>query len=193
MDPKPVFTINGNKYTSVKEYDSVQNVLPSDKRDNWFQSLLIRKALKFGEKYKGRFLEGAKIFWNAFLHKLPYMLFFSLPFFALILKLIYVRRKNFYYSDHAVFTMYHYIFSFLLLLVIIGFLQLQKWTGLADLDWVALLLVFAWMGYLLAEMKNFYRQGWIKTILKFLLLDFLGFLIIVVLFLAFLLLSLFEI
>ena len=193
MDPKPVFTSNGNRYSSVREYDSIQKIRSSEKRDNWLQGLLIRKALKFGEKYRGNFLEGAKIFWNAFLHKLPYMLFFSLPFFALVLKLIYIRRKKFFYSDHAVFTMYHYIFSFLLLLVIIAVLQLQKWTGVDDLDWIALFLVFVWMGYLLAEMKSFYRQGWIKTILKFLILDFVGFLIILILFLAFLLLSLFEI
>lgn len=193
IDPKPVFTVNGNRYSSVQEYVSAQKALPSEQRDNWFRSLFTRRALKFNEKYRGRFSEGVGIFWKAFLHRLPYMLFFSLPFFALILKLLYARRKNFYYSDHSVFTLYHYVFSFLLLLVIIVFLQLQKWTGLGDLDWVALLLVLTWMGYLLIEMKNFYRQGWIKTILKFLLLDFLGLIVMIILFFAFFLLSIFEV
>jgi hypothetical protein len=187
------FLGNSGKYTSLAQYDSLQKKLPAEEKDSWFQKMLTRRGLELNDKYKHDVRQAVNILWTAFLHKLPYMLFFSLPIFAFVLKLIYIRRKNFYYSDHAVFTLYHYIFSFLLLLVIIGVLELQKWTGLGDLDWVALLLVFVWLGYLFAEMKNFYRQGWVKTIVKFLLLDFLGFLIILVLFLAFLLLSLFEI
>ncbi|MBO9684943.1 MAG: hypothetical protein J7502_20095 [Flavisolibacter sp.] len=112
----------------------------------------------------------------------------SLPFFALILKLLYVRRKNFYYSDHAVFTLYHYIFSFILLMAIMGVGQLSDWTGIS-LGWVILLLFLVWIGYLLIAMKNFYRQGWRKTIVKFLILDFLGFFVVLFLFMVFLVLS----
>jgi len=54
-----------------------------------------------------------------FLHKLPYLLFISLPIFALILKLLNIRRRReFYYADHAIFSIYHYIFSFILLLIL---------------------------------------------------------------------------
>lgn len=191
-DPKP-FNIGGRRYGSLKEYDSIQSLLPADQKPSWLNRTMSRRALVFNEKYKGRLDEGSRILIQGFLHRLPYMLFLSLPFFALILKLLYVRRKNFYYSDHAIFTLFHYIFSFILLLIFLGISQLQKWTGIGDLDWLMVLLLFYWMGYLLVEMKNFYRQGWIKTVGKFLLLDLLGLIIIIILFFAFLLFSVFEI
>jgi hypothetical protein len=183
---------NSGKYTSVEQYDSVQKSLPKGKRDNWFTRKLTKRGLEINEKYKNDMRRGVNLLWSDFLHKLPYLLFLSLPFFALLLKLLYIRRKNFFYSDHAVFTLYHYIFSFILLMVVIGVEWLQSQTGIGDIDWLILLLVFAWIGYLLIEMKNFYRQRWFKTIVKFLLLNFLGLFLILMLFIAFLLLSVFE-
>ena len=126
------------------------------------------------------------------MHKMPYMLFLSLPFFALILKSLYARRKNFYYSDHAIFTIYHYILSFILLLVIFSILTLQDRTGWGFLSFLALLCFIAWPVYLLLEMKNFYQQGWVKTIGKFLLLNLLGLIVIILLFFAFILLAIFQ-
>jgi hypothetical protein len=99
-------------YSSLLEYDSTQNSLTNDQKDSWFRTLIYRQVIKLNEKYGGS-NEGIAALLQALLHKLPYFLFLSLPFFALILKLIYFRRKNFYYSDHAVFTLYHYILSFI--------------------------------------------------------------------------------
>ncbi len=192
MDERPVFSVQGKRYHSVKEYDSIQNSMPSEQRDSWFKHLLLSKAFKFNEKYKGRRNEGIKIFFAAFLHRLPYMLFLSLPFFALILKLLYARRRNFFYNDHAIFTLYHYIFSFILMLLVIGILKIQSWTNVGDLDWVALVFVLVWIVYLLLEMKNFYRQGWTKTLVKFFLVNLMGLFVIFLLFFGFLLFSIFE-
>jgi hypothetical protein len=192
MDPKPFYSISGNRYTSRREYDSAQKALPASKRDGILRQLLVRKAMNFNEKYKGRANEGAKILWESFVHRLPYMLFLSLPFFALILKLLYARRKNFYYSDHAIFTIYHYILSFILLLVIFALSALVgkfKWQILV---YPMMLIGFAWPVYLWLQMKNFYGQGKFKTSVKFLLLNVLGFIVVIILFLLFLLLSIIE-
>jgi hypothetical protein len=178
---------NSGKYRSVEQYDSLQKKLPGKERDNPFTRMLTKRGIEFKQKYGNDMRQGFNLILSDFLHKVPYMLFLSLPFFALILKLLYVRRKNFYYSDHAIFTLYHYIFSFILLMLMIAIGQLQNWTGFSGLGWVLLLLVFVWMGYLLIEMKNFYRQAWFKTVIKFLLLDLLGFLVIMFLFIVFLL------
>lgn len=183
---------NSGKYASVAQYDSVQNALPKEKRDGWFSRKMTKKGLEVNKKYGNDVQQGIDSLYHDFLHRIPYMLFLSLPFFALILKLLYTRRKNFYYSDHAVFTLYHYIFSFILLIAVILVQMLQDWTGIGDLDWFILLLVAVWIGYLLIEMKNFYRQGWIKTIGKFLPLDILGSGVILLLFIVFLLFSIFE-
>jgi hypothetical protein len=126
---------------------------------------------------------------SEFLHKLPYLLFLSLPFFALILKLLYIRRKNVFYSDHAVFTLYHYIFSFILLLLYLGFDALYKSLHWAPFNWVITLLMFSWPLYLYFGMKRFYQQGWSKTLGKFLLVNTLGFITLIFLFVIFLIVS----
>jgi len=151
--------------------------------------ILTKRGLELRQKYGKDMRAGMSLIWSDFLHKLPYMLFLSLPFFALILKLLYIRRKNFFYSDHAVFTLYHYILSFILLMLMMAIEQLRDWTGLSVLGWLVFLLFLVWLAYLLMEIKQFYRQGWFKTIVKFLLLDFLGFFIVLFLFIVFLLFS----
>jgi len=115
---------------------------------------------------------------NQFVHRLPYLLFLSLPFFALILKLLYIRRKNFFYSDHAVFTLYHYIFSFILLLIYFLLDELHEWTGFGLIRLIAGILVFSGGIHLLVAMKRFYGQGKLKTFGKFVLLNILGLIVI---------------
>jgi len=192
LDSKPVFTIQNNHYSSAEEYDSVQNSLPNGKKDSWLKHMVIIKAFTFNEKYKGRTAEGGKLFLDSFLHKFPYLLFLSLPFFALILKLLYIRRKNFYYSDHAIFTIYHFVLSFILMLILFGLTNLQSLVIWKFLQYVALAIFFVWPVYLLLEMKYFYRQGWLKTSVKFLLLNLLGLIVMLALMAALFLLAIFE-
>ena len=192
MDPRPFLTISGKGYKTLSNYDSAQNALPDNERDGWFKRMLTKKAVSFNEKYEGRTDEGSKIFWESFLHRVPYMLFLSLPFFALILKLLYGRRKNFYYSDHAIFTIYHYILSFILLLVVFCISTLEDKVGWGIFSYLIIAILISWPLYLLLEMKNFYQQRWLKTIAKFLLLNLLGLIVIFILFAAFLLFSVFE-
>jgi hypothetical protein len=191
MDSKSLVTMGNRKYSSMKEYDSVQKTLPADQKDGWVKRTFAKRLFRFNEKYK-KPNEGLKIFLESLLHKLPYILFVSLPFFALILRLLYIRRKNFYYSDHAIFTIYHYVFSFILLLLVMGVSKLEAWTKVSDFDWIIVLMLLGWAVYLYIELRKFYRQGWLKTFFKFLILNFLGSVLVFVLFMAFLLFSIFE-
>lgn len=178
------------KYASVAEYDSIQAALTGSERDGWIQRNLTKQSIKVRKKY-GRSNE-VNVFFESFLHKLPYLLFISLPFFALILKLLYRRRKNFYYSDHAVFTLYHYIFSFILLLLVFGASGLQSWSGWSVFGFLLSILLLAWPVYLYIEMKRFYGQGQAKTLGKFLLLNLAGAILLVLLFVLFLVFSIFQ-
>lgn len=129
---------------------------------------------------------------NAFLKKLPYILFLSLPFFALILKLIYIRRKQFYYSDHAVFTLYHYIFTFILMLLCF---LLSELNNLLNWSLITVLIVLIFLSggvHLYLAMKRFFGQSAGKTFLKFILLNVLAFLIVNLLMFAFIILSVFQ-
>ncbi|HEU4634430.1 MAG TPA: DUF3667 domain-containing protein [Flavisolibacter sp.] len=157
--------------------------------DTWLERKLNERWKEKKQKYED---DNRKILGDLsseFMHKLPYFLFISLPIFALILKLLYVRRKNFYYSDHAVFTLYHYIFSFILLLFFFGFDALEKWLHWSVFGWITTALTIFWPVYLLAGMKNFYRQAWGRTLGKFLLVNLLGFITLLLLFILFIILS----
>jgi hypothetical protein len=185
-------TFDNTNFKSPEEYDSIQNTKPKAERDGWFTRRLTKKSIELQNRYKGNASEGANAIWNAFIHRLPYMLFISLPFFALILKLLYIRNKKFFYRDHAIFTLFHYILSFMLLLILFGFIGLQNLTGARIFDWLILGLIFTWLTYLLVEMKRFYQLGWGKTMFKFLLLNLLGLVAMLILFLFFLFFSIFQ-
>ena len=126
--------------------------------------------------------EAVKEFTESLLHRLPYMLFVSLPLFALLLKLVYIRRKQFYYVDHGVFTIHLYIFSFLLLMVVFLVNELEKVTGAGWLDWMIRLLFMGLFFYLYKAMRNFYSQRRAKTFFKFLFVAFFSLIMMLILF-----------
>lgn len=181
--------VNAGDYKSVEQYDSIQKKKPADQRDGWVTRSLMRKGIELSIRYKHDPSGAIKEFVKIFLHKLPYLLFVSLPLFALILKLLYIRRKQFFYADHGIFTLHHYIFSFILLLFFFGFNGLNSIAGWKIFTILAIITIILWPVYLLIAMKNFYRQRWMKTFLKFLLLNFLGFISLLLLFVFFLFFS----
>lgn len=187
---QPLVSFTGRSYASAAEYDSVQKSLPDTAKDSWLVRPLIRQAIKVSNQYRGE--EILNVFLQILLHKLPYLLFVSLPFFAGILKLLYVRRKDFYYSDHAVFTLYHYIFTFILLLAIMGLNGLQKWSGWGLFGWLTFIAALFWPVHLYLEMKRFYRQSRGKTFVKFAALNLAAVFLFLFLFLLFTLLSIFQ-
>jgi hypothetical protein len=192
--PEDVFlNISGaGTYKTVEEYDSIQKQAPSKERHGWFKRQLVKKSISINSRYGGNVEEGIRKLWDIFIHRIPYVLFVSLPFFALILKLLYTRRKNFFYSDHAVFTLYHYIFSFFILIFTFVFGRLGKWLGWQVFNWLLALLYLFWFFYLYKSLRNFYGQRRAKTIGKFILLNILGFVTILILFLVFIFFSIFQ-
>ena len=130
---------------------------------------------------------------ETFLHKLPLLLFVSLPIFALLLKLLYFRRKKFYYADHGIFSIYHYIFSFFLLLLVLSLDELGDFTGWDIFDIMALILFLSGGVYLFMAMRRFYGQGFFKTLFKFTLLNIGAILALVLLFFVFLIFSVYTI
>ncbi len=90
-------------------------------------------------------------------------LFIFLPFFTLFLRFFYIRRK-FTYIDHLIFvfhvqTVFFMLFSIFLILKLC-FLEPTLW-----------IFAILFLMYLIIAMKKFYGQGYIKTFLKFLLLN----------------------
>lgn len=183
----------GTHYQSLAEYDSVQAALPEKKRDGWLTRLYNHKVYKMNDKFKNDKRAALEKVVEVFLHNLPYLLFASLPFFALILKLLYIRsRKMYYYADHGIFTIHHYIFSFILLLFTVLMAQLNNVTGWQVWNIIVIAAVIVWPVHLYKAMRRFYGQGRGKTFTKFILLNILGFISLVFLFVLFALLSAFQ-
>jgi hypothetical protein len=161
--------------------------------NSWFSRKI--KALRFNyeKKYGNDYESMFKDISNSFIHKVPHILFISLHFFALILMLLYVRRKNYYYSDHAIFTLYHYIFTFIMLLFFFLINEINGNINSALLQILAIIFFIMPGIYLFIAMKKFYAQGFGKTLLKYIILNVLAFVILMLLMLVFILLSVFQI
>lgn len=186
------FTGAASKFKSVSQYDSTQKLLAPDKRDGWFRRNLKRREIELSQEYGSDPASGIRKLYDGFLHRLPYLLFISLPLFALFLKLLYIRRKEFYYFDHGIFSIHHYIFSFILLLLVFGFQKLYDSFHLGVFNIIAVLLFLSGGFYLYKAMRKFYRQRRAKTIIKFILLNILGFISMLILFAVFVLFSIFQ-
>jgi len=189
-----LFGLNQGRFKTVQEYDSSQQVLPDSLRDGWFKMRLMRKLIYAQEEYirdKQRYTEK---FLENMLHSFPKILFWSLPFFALILNVLYVRRKKqFYYVDHGIFTIHVYCATFLLLLIGMLLGVLSGWVNwkwlriLTDiLDFVLGLYILI---YLYKAMRGFYKQGRFKTFVKYFITCSLAFVINLILLVIFLVIS----
>lgn len=184
--------LGSKSYRSLAHYDSTQKALPPNKRDGWFVRMMQKRQIQLQAKYGD---DGTVLFreWiKLFMHQFPKMLFVSLPLFALMLRLLYIRRKQFYYVDHGIFTIHLYIFMFVLLLVLLGFGALANYTRWGFFAWVQGALWLYSLFYMYKAMRNFYKQSRGKTILKFILLNILLSIIMIILFALFFFVTVFQ-
>jgi hypothetical protein len=136
----------------------------------------IRKA-----KRRKRLREGAiealtnkTIFLNNFYRTISYVLFLLMPVFALLLKLLYVRKRV-YYIEHLMFSINMHSFMLLVFSMMIILSQIIKGNN----NFIALMFILVPV-YFTAGMKRFYKQGLWKIILKELILGSLYFIILFV-------------
>ncbi len=95
--------------------------------------------------------------------KLPFLIFFFLPVFALFIWLAYIRKKH-NYTDHLIFSFHNQSLLFILLIIsfIIDAIFEVNSSGI-------FLLIFSI--YLFIAMWKFYEQGIIKTSIKYIFLN----------------------
>jgi Protein of unknown function (DUF3667) len=194
MSGSNLFGLKQGQYNTVEEYDSSERTLPDSLRDGWLKQAFMRKLVGASAEYERDPQRYKEKFWENWLHSFPKILFWSLPFFALILNILYFRRKKqFYYVDHGIFTIHVYIATFLLLLICILLSILTDWAGVHWLQIVTDILITVVciynFIYLYKAMLGFYKQRRAKTILKYFILCCTAFIINLILFLIFTILS----
>lgn len=93
---------------------------------------------------------------------LTWMILLMMPALALILKLLYIRR-DFYFVEHLIFSFHYHAFAFLIASP--AYLLINVWPGAISLAFLLILIYLFW------AMRRLYKQGIIKTGLKFLILN----------------------
>ncbi len=159
------FSLSKTDYKTLEAYDSAQAQLPETDRDNWISRRITKRSIELNQKYGDDKAAFGKEFWKATLDNFSKVLFFLLPVFALLLKLLYLRH-NYYYSEHLVFSIYYYNFFYFAgsIMMLVGLVP--------ALGWLSTFIGWAIYVYLLLGMKRMYGQGWRKTITKFLIFSF---------------------
>jgi len=146
-----------NKYTTLREYDSLQLTLPDSAKDKGIDRWVSRNNVKQKEKHGGRSRLRLEVDVH---HDIPKIMFILLPLFALYVSWFY-NRKKYYYVNHAIFSVHIHCFAFLLLL----FLRLLDWLipgEWAKLALIALMPILLFI-YLVAALRGMYGQSfWIS-------------------------------
>ena len=103
------------------------------------------------------------------LGKLPFLIFLSIPFIAIIFWITFYDKK-FNYTDHLVFSYNFYSFMFICLILFefVGFISEDISLFLVGISFSILFPI-----YLYKSLRNFYQNSRWKTIFKFLLLNIL--------------------
>lgn len=144
-------------YSSERALDSLKHNQTT--YNNW----LYKKAVD-----AGTFWKNPRLFFDYFINKLPFFIFFYLPVFALFIWLLYIRRP-FSYMEHLIFA-FHVQTVFFVLYGLAILIQLITGGGVP-----VTLANFVFLFYLYKGMRNFYGQGRVKTILKFIVLNLIFF------------------
>jgi hypothetical protein len=180
------FDVKNVGYKSVLAYQRMQQALPASHRDGWIRKQFTYQVMKAVESGNADEQQYLKTMVDYLLHSFPKMLFITLPFFALLLKALYSRRKDLYYADHAIYAIHLFCATFLLTLFFFLFDKAQDWTGWGVFSFLQFVLVMGMFYYQFKSMRVFYEQGFFKTAIKFSILNMLAFSLTILLLLFFL-------
>ncbi len=126
-----------------------------------------------------RIIKEGSNFIGFMLGNLIWLVALMMPALALLLKLLYIRRKK-YFVEHLVFSFHYHAFAFLAFSVAIlanlNSFKFEEHDGDLNRTFTAegaiSLAFFIVMGYLFIAMRRVYGQGYFKTFVKFGILNF---------------------
>ena len=127
--------------------------------ERWIEARAKEKMGEHGTKM-GYFI--ATLFSN-----LPYMMLCCIPLFALVLKVLYVRRRIFY-IDHLIYALHIHTFAYTgIMLIVLATIGLNRAVPGLIAGWIIALLWIAFVVQIFLSIRRVYRQGWFISIFKF--------------------------
>jgi Protein of unknown function (DUF3667) len=133
----------------------------SDPLEKWLEQKAKEKMGEHGSKMA---LFIATLFSN-----LPYMMLCCIPLFALVLKVLYVRKRIFY-IDHLVYALHIHSFAYLaIMLIVLITIGLNRLIPGVFAGWIIAAIWITSAAQIFLSIRRVYRQGWFFTVFKFFL------------------------
>lgn len=154
-----------NKDTSVVQYEQRQAALPEGQRDGFIKHYLVKRTIELNnlENPTEKFIESV-------LHNLPKGMFILLPLFALILKLVYINKKR-YYFEHLIYSFHVHTAIFLSILLTMLLSWIFKFVYNLE-AWLSFLCFIYVVWYIYRSLRTFYGSTRWITVLKMCFLSF---------------------
>lgn len=145
----------------------------TDNRDNNIKGTVLGRHFSMPKsEFETRMIQAME-------SNLPKLMFVFLPLVALLLKIFYLRSGR-YYMEHLIFALHNHAFIFVTLLVMV----LANLLG-REVAWVTapahyFNVILGWyiVIYVFLAMLFYYRQSFLKTLMKYLLIGFIYWLVL---------------
>jgi hypothetical protein len=154
------------EFESFQAFKANQDSLATEKRATALELRFIEKFYEVKEKY-GDSTSFTSALGKEVVSRLPQLLLITLPLLALVSKLVFFWRKQYWYMDHLVFILHGATSLFFLLFIQQGLEYVAGSTEQGWLESLSQLLTVVWLGYYLMSFKRFFGKTWGKTILLF--------------------------
>jgi ribosomal protein L32 len=149
-------------------FDDAKSTTPFER---WIEARAKEKMGEHGTKMG--------LFISTLFSNLPYMMLCCIPLFALVLKLLYVRRRIFY-IDHLIYALHIHTFFYAgVMLIVLATIGLIRFAPGAIAGWLIALLWIAFVTQIFLSIRYVYRQGWPLSVFKFLFGGFVYLLVLV--------------
>jgi len=179
------------EFESFQAFKANQDSLAPAKRATALELRFVEKFYEVKEKY-GDSTSFTSALGKEVVNRLPQLLLITLPLLALISKLVFFRRKQYWYIDHLVFILHGATSLFFLLFIQQGIEYVARSMEQGWLEFLSQLLTVVWLGYYLMSFKRFFGKSWGKTVLLFSWLGIWQLLLLLGVFILFMAVSLFN-
>lgn len=153
-------SFNGEK--SDTNIFTAQQIIQELEKDTTEDGEEVKEIINKGKELN----DDREAFISTFFDYFSYTLFLLMPVFALLLMLVNRKNKKFY-VNHLIFAINYHTFSFLIFSITMA---LAKYVLPESTAHYSAHLIWAIPIYLVVGMQYYYKRGWIKTIIKTILL-----------------------
>ena len=142
----------------------LDTLVARNKVESFWDRLIFKQIIKVNKEVRN--------LPNFVIGKLIWMVILMMPALAVILKLLYIRRKR-YFVEHLIFSFHYHAFAFLVFSIIMLIFYFGG-EGNENMESyiLGLILPMVILLYLFIAMKRVYQQGFIKTFFKYSFLNF---------------------